>query len=284
MINSRMLHHPAEVFFLRADPGERFCIYHPPISGKKCLGALIYIHPFAEEMNKSRHMVALQSRSMAELGYAVLQLDLYGCGDSSGNFADARWDIWLEDIAVAEKWLVEKLSSPIGLWGLRLGAILALDYAKRYSSNISALILWQPVINTELFLTQFLRLHLAGELFSGEKKSNSGTAHLRSKLAAGNLVEIAGYELSPALAETFNTINTANLAVTSCPVHWFELMPEARHVLTPAGENLTNLWRGQGSDLSVHYVACAPFWATQEISSCPGLINKMTTLFSHGMT
>jgi exosortase A-associated hydrolase 2 len=278
---SVVLHQPAEPFFLKAESGDRFCIYYPPAAGKKCLGAFIYVHPFAEEMNKSRRMAALQSRALAESGYAVLQLDLYGCGDSSGDFADARWEIWLSDIAIAEKWILQKVTSPICLWGLRLGAVLALDYAKKTSGKISTVVLWQPVINTEQYLTQFLRLSLAGEMLADGKGVNAGTSHLKSALAAGKSVEIAGYELSPLLAKAFETINPAQLAVTGCRVHWFEFISESRQALTPAGENLANSWQKQGSELSVHFVPCVPFWATQEVSTCPGLIDEMVRIFSH---
>lgn len=46
-------------------------------------GSIVYIHPFAEEMNKSRRMAALQARALTLAGFAVLQLDLIGCGDEA---------------------------------------------------------------------------------------------------------------------------------------------------------------------------------------------------------
>ena len=80
---------PAEAFFLDMEPGQRFCLFHPPAG--TCRGAALYVPPFGEEMNKSRRMAALQARALAAAGFGVLQLDLYGCGDSSGEFAEARW-------------------------------------------------------------------------------------------------------------------------------------------------------------------------------------------------
>ncbi|MBK8384562.1 MAG: hypothetical protein IPL11_02315 [Candidatus Accumulibacter sp.] len=41
--------------------------------------------------NKSWRIVPLQARALATAGYAVLQIDLMGCGDSSGDFGDATW-------------------------------------------------------------------------------------------------------------------------------------------------------------------------------------------------
>ena len=51
------------------------------------------------------------------MGFGVLQIDLFGCGDSSGDFSDARWDIWKQDIAAAREWLEERISAPVSLWG-----------------------------------------------------------------------------------------------------------------------------------------------------------------------
>ena len=85
----------AEPFFLRAARGQRFCLFHP--AAGSCRGAVLYVHPFAEELNRSRRMAGLHAGALAALGDAVLQLDLHGCGGSSGDFAAARWETWQED-------------------------------------------------------------------------------------------------------------------------------------------------------------------------------------------
>ncbi len=106
---------PAEPFFLEADGGRRFCLYHPPAGPAR--SALLYVHPFAEEMNRARRMAALQARAFAATGHAVLQIDLAGCGDSSGDFGDARWERWQADLALAAAWLRERTDAPLRLWG-----------------------------------------------------------------------------------------------------------------------------------------------------------------------
>ena len=117
---------PAESFFLKTGSGERFCLYHRPHPDRECRGVLIYVHPFGDEMNKSRRMAAMQARAFAAIGFGVLQIDLFGCGDSSGEFLDARWNIWKHDLATARNWLENRVTVPVSLWGLRLGALLAL--------------------------------------------------------------------------------------------------------------------------------------------------------------
>ena len=83
--------------FIDGTAGRLFAIYLAPAPEAPRRGAVLYLPPFAEEMNRSRRMVLLQARRMVELGYQVLIVDLYGTGDSEGDFADARWAIWRAD-------------------------------------------------------------------------------------------------------------------------------------------------------------------------------------------
>ncbi|MCK7493610.1 MAG: alpha/beta hydrolase [Comamonadaceae bacterium] len=77
-------------------------------------------------MNKSRRMAALQSRALAAAGFAVLRVDLLGCGDSAGDFGDATWPRWVDDVVAAARWLrrqhPDAADAPLWLWGLRAGA------------------------------------------------------------------------------------------------------------------------------------------------------------------
>ncbi len=227
-------------------------------------------------------MAAMQARAFAEAGFGVLQIDLFGCGDSEGEFGDARWNIWKQDLAFAWGWLENRASSPINLWGLRLGALLALDFANDWGKPIDRIILWQPVIDGASFLNQFLRLRMANELLAsaaGSKKT-TGTSTLRDRLANGETLEVAGYDLAPDLAAAIDMLKAAELVITKCPVHWFEIVAEPGRSMTPAGIKVVNEWKRNEVDLRVHLVPCAPFWATQEISECPELVSATTDAFA----
>lgn len=271
---------PAEPFFLKAGSGQRFCLYHPPFPGKKHVGSFIYVHPFAEELNRSRRMAALQARAFAALGFGVLQIDLLGCGDSSGDFSDAQWSRWKDDLASAWNWLEKHAAVPIGLWGLRLGALLALDFSKESRNAVDKLVLWQPVVNGEVFLTQFLRMRMASEMLLGSNNKLVGTQEMRKMLAAGETIEVAGYELAPDLAASIDTLNLADLGLPNTPIHWFEMVPEPGHPLPGAAARVMEGWRQQGVNLQTHPVPGGPFWASQEITESPALLSATTELFS----
>ncbi|SDA25488.1 exosortase A system-associated hydrolase 2 [Nitrosospira sp. Nsp11] len=281
-MNSSLDDAPAMPFFLKAEPGERFCLYYPPPPGWECRGALIYVHPFGEEMNKSRRMAAMQARAFAAVGFGVLQIDLFGCGDSDGEFGDARWNIWKRDLVTAWSWLEDRVAAPISLWGLRLGALLALDFARSSENPIHKIILWQPVISGESFLTRFLRLRLANEILLADAgvEKNTGTNAMRNSLRAGNSLEVAGYELSPEMAAAIDILRAAELFVTRCPVHWFEIVAEPGRSMAAAGAKAITAWKQNGVDLRLHLVPCLSFWATQEISECPELVLATADIFS----
>ncbi len=64
----------------------------------------LVVPPFAEEMNKSRKLVTDFVRHERSKGRGVLCVDLYGTGDSDGEFAAARVARWIEDLAAVAKW------------------------------------------------------------------------------------------------------------------------------------------------------------------------------------
>jgi exosortase A-associated hydrolase 1/exosortase A-associated hydrolase 2 len=267
---------PAEPLFLETAGGPRFCLFHRPAG--PCAGALVYVHPFAEEMNKSRRMAALQARAFAARGVAVLQVDLQGCGDSAGDFGEARWEGWKADLAAACAWISERTGCQAGLWGLRLGALLALDYARWAQHPLERLLLWQPVTNGAAFLTQFLRLRLAGEMLH-EQQDGGGTAALRAQLAAGAPLDVAGYTLHPALAAAIDAASAASMAPQGCPVHWFELLAAPERPLPPAVTKLAEAWRAQGVDLHLHGVPGPAFWQTPEIAEAPELLTASSAIY-----
>lgn len=252
-----------EPFFLATDSGRRFCVFYPPAVAVR--GIVVYAHPWAEEMNKSRRMAAEMARQMARSGFAVLQLDLAGCGDSDGDFADASWDAWLEDIDRAAAWLQQRYpAAPLLLWGLRVGALLAVEYAAAHH-NCSRVLLWSPVLNGEQFLTQFLRLRVANQMLAGNQQEG-GTQQLLQQLQAGEGVEVAGYTLAPALALPLAQRKLGAFARAGLQIEWFELLSSAERPLPPVVEKVAQDWREHQSQVNVHKLVGEAFWNTQEIT------------------
>lgn len=273
-----------EVFFMRAHgsmKGQRLYLHHAP-RGIECQGAVLYVHPFAEEMNKSRRMAALQSRALAQSGYAVLQIDLLGCGDSSGDFGDATWADWVADVVQAANWLQQRYAAgALWLWGLRAGCLLAAEAARRLDSP-SNLLFWHPAVAGRVLLQQFLRLKAAGDMLDG--KAAGTTAALRAQLAAGEAIEVAGYRLNPALARGLEQAtlapSTAGQVVEARRGIWLELSTREGTPASPAIAAAAQEWNRAGHDVTVATVTGPAFWQTSEIEEAPALIDATLALLA----
>lgn len=255
-----------EAFFLPVADGQRFCLYH---AADRPLGALLYLHPFAEEMNKARRMAALQSRQLAANGFSVLQIDLHGCGDSAGDFADATWESWLADAQRALAWLREYCDAPLWLWGLRSGCLLAAEAARQLDAPVNFLF-WQPVISGKQYLQQFLRLKVAGEMLSGDGKGVM--EELKAQLAAGQSVEVAGYTLSAGMA---HGLVSAELSPPAQPghLHWLEVSARPEATLAPAAQKRIEQWQAAGFTSASAVLPAPTFWQTTEIEEAPALLD-----------
>ena len=257
----------AHVFFLPAAGGEqRLCIFHKPAQAAK--SRLLYVHPFAEEMNKSRRMAALACRALALSGHAVLLIDLRGCGDSSADFGDATWGDWLDDVRRGMDWLdAHSPQGPMWLWGLRAGCLLtASDWGRPVH-----LLLWHPAASGKLALQQFLRLKLAAEMANGANKGLMDG--LKAELAAGRVVEIAGYQLSSGLAQG---LESARLQPAGEPgrLVLLEVAPREDAPLTPVAMQTAQGWQAAGWQVHAAAVAGPAFWSTSEIELAPALIER----------
>jgi exosortase A-associated hydrolase 2 len=261
----------AEPFFLGSGAGQRFCLFHRPAG--PCRGAVLYVPPFAEELNRTRRMAALGARRLAAHGYGVLQIDLAGTGDSAGDFGDARWDAWKQDLDMGAAWLRARLDAPLTLWGLRLGALLALDYARTATSPLAPLLLWQPVASGSTYLTQFLRLRTANAMLGDDAAAQNSTKALRAALEAGQTLEIAGYDLTPALARAIDGLPAPDTLAPPVPAHWFEVLGAPGQAPGPVAGRVKSAWEAQGTPLHVHTVAGSSFWATTAVSTCPALLD-----------
>ena len=272
-----------EAFFLDGARGPLLAVHHAATGGRVPRQGLVYLPPFAEEMNRARRMAARQARRLAALGIDVLLLDPFGTGDSAGDFGEARWETWRSDAEAATAWRGDRCGGPVGLWGLRLGALLAAEVAAQAPGRVSRLVLWQPVLTGDRFLTQFLRLRVAAGMAdpSGAKSGKESTKYLRQRLVAGEALEVGGYELAPALAEAVGGLQLAPLLgkLEGTAVDWLEVSSGGSHELLPASQQIITGMTAQRPGLRAQAVAGEPFWAIQEFTLAPALLEATDALF-----
>ena len=250
---------------------------------------MLYIHPFADEMNKVRRMAALQARALAQAGFDVLQIDLLGCGDSSGDFCDAMWQSWVDDVVQACHYLrsrscgpgVHLPESPLWLWGLRTGCLLAAQAASEWGGACN-FVFWQAPSLGQTLLNQFMRLKLATDMQGAPSKGLM--EHMRQQLNHGEPVEIAGYRLSPGLA--LGLMQTALIPPAVRGVgqrlEWFELSTKENAAPSVVAIERFSEWQQAGFDARLHMMQGSAFWQSTEIQEVPALISATTAALRAG--
>jgi exosortase A-associated hydrolase 2 len=254
--------------FLDSRAGRIFCTRWEPdqASRSSAQPQVLILPPFGEEMNKSRHLLAALGRAAAESGACALLPDLYGTGDSEGDFSEATLSHWRADVDACIRHLGQ--GSPLHLVGMRFGALLAAEAAQRH--RVAGLVLVQPVTDGRNQLNQLLRLRLAAAMAGGGERERS--SDLRARLAAGEVLEFAGYGVNGELAEDLEGLAMEALAPPACTrVSWVDVVADAAREPGPAVQRVLESWSRAGTQALQERVVCDAFWAAQELVQCPGI-------------
>lgn len=252
------------------EPGQRIFVlaHHPESFAGRCV---LVCPPFAEEMNKSRKMLTELAELLAAQGIAVIIPDLYGTGDSDGDFSDATWERWQSDLRLTEQWLQTKGWQISALLGIRAGCLLAAQYAQSRTDGVRNTVFWQPTLDGARMLDQFLRLRVAASLMSDDKET---IATLKQRFTAGETVEVAGYGIAPRLVKELEALKMLRLlSDKSGGLHWFEVLRAADAALPVPTQNVLQNLKQEGLSVRLHSVVGEPFWAATEIVCIQSLVS-----------
>src|SRR5262245_16527929 len=105
---------------------------------------IVLCPPIGYEQVHSHRTLRHLADACAREGLLALRLDYHGTGDSPGTDANPnRLPTWLANIRDAVAWLRRLGCTRVSLFGLRLGATLAVEAAA--AEPVDALLLWAPV-------------------------------------------------------------------------------------------------------------------------------------------
>ncbi len=141
----------------------------------------------------------------------------------------------------------------------------------RECPGVQQLLLWQPVLSGKTFYTQFLRIRVAAEMNLPERIKSTG--ELRQMSAAGQSIEVSGYDIGPVLAAELDTLafDTSGWA-TRVAIDWFEVQADAAATLAPASSKVVEGLQGAGAAVQAHAVTGPAFWHVHERELAPALI------------
>lgn len=264
--------------FIDGQRGRLFVLLRKPANAVTGPCVLI-VPPFAEEMNKSRSLFTEVAQALAARGVATLLPDLYGTGDSDGEFRDADAALWRADLERTIAWSAAQGWPVTSMLALRLGSILGAAAARAAGVNLGATVFWQPVLDGKRFLGQFLRLRVAASMMSATGKES--IEQLRAAMLEGAFVEVAGYEIGAAFAEQLEQLNLATeLGPHLGRVHWIELIRDAAGAVGGASRSAIEAARARGIDAVEQAVIGEPFWSSVEIVRNPQLVARTVDALS----
>jgi len=245
---------------------------------------ILLLPPFAEELNKSRRQINLQARRWAQQGFSVAVVDVFGTGDSAGEFGDADVAKWESSLLATIAWLRALGYTQLIPWAIRYGALLLGAVCSQADLRVSQLIVWQPITSGQQALMQLLRVEAMSGIDGDGPKTT--TAELKNTLSQGQFVEAAGYSISPQLASQMLSQSLNDLTLPSnVQVEVFHVSASASAAVPPALKKLQQAWSAQSERVSVTLVEGNKFWSTVEIStnaslldaSCDSLVNVSMT-------
>jgi exosortase A-associated hydrolase 2 len=236
--------------------------------GTRSPGVLV-VPAFAEEMNKSRRMITELAIALASRGVSTIIPDLYGTGDSEGEFADATVAHWLDDLEAVTAWSGQLGIEIRSILGVRFGGLLASEFVRKRRIGMQRCVFWQPIVDGARMLDQFLRLRVAAQMLGGTKESVAG---LREALRNGR-VEVAGYELSAELVAGVDALKlTAEGARLLGCIEWVELLRSAETPVGAPSVRAIDALKAAGCEVTLHTETGEPFWMSTEIVTSPAVV------------
>lgn len=257
--------------FIPGARGQLFAALRLPRPDRTCTGAVLCVMPLAEEMNRCRRLVALQSRALATAGMAVLCVDPYGCGDSEGEFADADWSTWLDDLRAARDWLGARTGLAVDIWAIRHGALLAADAFR--ATLPQRVLLWQPVVSGSSALREMLRVSVASGMLSGRDRPR-GVDALREALFAGETIDVGGYPITPQLARALDAAGLDPWPFGDARVAWIEVSGAKPDTPGQPGASTADRFRAPGVNIEQRVVTGRRFWSAPDVFEFDQLIGE----------
>jgi exosortase A-associated hydrolase 2 len=188
---------PVRGVFISGAAGRIFVVSHEPSA--PAARAVVVVPAFADEMNKSRRLVHETAAALERAGVWTITPDLFGTGDSEGEFEEARWHLWIEDLRRTLDWARARGAERFGVLMVRLGAALYRAAETELATTFERAVAWQPLLSGAEALRLLLRTKTMAIRMAGGT-APSLDALLESLLTGAEPIELGGYLVSPELA------------------------------------------------------------------------------------
>ncbi len=202
-----MAHATETPLFFPSGPVDLFGVLHEPAAARR-EPAFVFCHPFGEEKLWTHRVFVMFARELARRGHAVLRFDCRGNGDSHGDFSESSLETNLADIGAAVALIkARQQAAHVALVGLRLGATQAALFAEG-RDDVSALVLWSPVIDGSRYMQELLRINLTTQM-TVHGAISADRDDLVAQMRGGRTVNVDGYEVAFPLFDQVSQVKLA---------------------------------------------------------------------------
>ncbi|KCZ51586.1 alpha/beta fold hydrolase [Hyphomonas pacifica] len=206
-------------FYFGSRERRLFGVYHPAQGGGGSR-AVVMCYPWGYEyVNAHRSLVKLASL-LSQEGYHVLRFDYFGTGDSAGEDHEMTLQGSLSDISMAIEELKDLSGADhVSVIGLRVGAALAAQAARKWPDDISSLVLWDPILKGAEYLQELYLLD------DSMRIPGVGPAAQFSPERGGGR-EVMGFPVTDALASEFSGLDVVStISELKLPVFMVAIRP-----------------------------------------------------------
>ena len=178
-----------------------------PVKQPEPVHGVVFCNPLGQEAIRCHRMYRVLADRLNAAGLAVLRFDYFGTGDSAGNDTEGEPEGWVSDtLAACELLRSHSGCRDISLFGIRLGANLALRAAMRLSVRPHSVLMWDPIFDGKAYLQQLQRAHMAA-LSSAYAARWITESALRELQAPPGSAEALGFPMTAALEQGLAPIN-----------------------------------------------------------------------------
>jgi pimeloyl-ACP methyl ester carboxylesterase len=167
--------------------------------------AIVFAPPDGEERDWALRPLVTASRTLAARGCAVLRFDYFGQGESDGNYEDASMATRIGDLRAVIRAAREKTGRVPIVVGVRLGGAIA-ALASAEEAAVRQLVLWEPVLDTDQYLQQMLRVNVSTQMVQHGRVLKE-RPELIAEARNGQPVSVNGYRLSGTFIDALLELN-----------------------------------------------------------------------------
>ena len=243
--------------------------------------SVIFVPPFAEEMNRSKRMYVLCARLLADAGIHSICFDFAGTGDSSGEWGDFDYSDWKNNLINVYQY-AKKSTPNVSLITLRDSALISLDLIKQAEIQVNKCVLWDPMDSGEVLTRQLIRMKIANAMTSDFKKIT--TQEVLDGIEQAGYLEVAGYHISSDLMTSLKSqkiSDSIEAVLTSTSLHWMTTgkSSSSTNQSLPFCLSKLDLDDNMLAQLTIHSVNDVRFWMQQEVTISPLLLRETKQVF-----